>query len=257
MSLATDVRADDPQPRSTGEENGASTPVPSADEEPTPARVEAFSDAVFAIIITLLALDLRVPRDEAQRSASLVDALLHQWPVYVAFIASFLQVGVLWANHHAMFHYIRRTDHRVLVYNLLLLMAVAVLPFTSALLAEYVRGSRSDLRAAAVVYSGMLGICGVFLNAVWHHALDAGLVKPHADPHRLYALRRHWLLMPVFYAIALVFAMLSPRFSLGIYLLLLFYYALPGPIVVRRLTAHRRMLARRGGAGGAHVGRDA
>ncbi|HEV7990486.1 MAG TPA: TMEM175 family protein [Gemmatimonadaceae bacterium] len=231
----------------------ASPEVPSADEEPTPARIEAFSDGVFSIIITLLALDLRVPRDGAHRSAPLVDVLLEQWPMYLAFIASFLQVGVVWANHHAMFHYIRRTDHRMLVYNLLLLMAVAVLPFTSALLAEHVRGSRSDLRVAAVVYSGMLGICGVFFNAVWQHALDAGLVKPQADPHRLYALRRHWLLIPVFYAIALVFALLSPRVSLGIYLLLLFYYALPGPIVIRRLTAHRRMLAHRAGAGPPHA----
>lgn len=225
--------------------NGAGAPVPSAEEEPTPARVEAFSDAVFAIIITLLALDLRVPRDEAGRGGSLADALLHQWPVYVAFVSSFLQVGVIWANHHAMFHYIRWTDHRVLFYNLLLLMSVAVLPFTSALLAEYVRGRESELRIAAMIYSGMLGICGIFFNAVWHHALVAGLVKPNADPHRLYALRRHWLLVPVFYALAFAFATVSPRLSLGIYLVLLVYYALPGPIVIRRLTAHRQLLARR------------
>jgi len=189
-----------------------------------------------------------VPRDDAERIGSLADALLHQWPVYVAFVVSFLQVGVVWANHHAMFHYIRRTDHLVLVYNLLLLMAVAVLPFTSSLLAEYVRGTESELRIAGLVYSGMLGICGVFFNLVWHHVLDARLVKPHADPHRLYALRRHWLLMPVFYGFAFALAAVSPRVSLGIYVVLLFYYALPGPVVIRRLTAHRHLLARRAAA---------
>lgn len=222
----------------------ADAPAPLPDEEPTPARIEAFSDAVFAIIITLLALDLRVPRDDAERVGSLGQALVRQWPVYVAFVVSFLQVGVVWANHHAMFHYIRRTDHRVLVYNLLLLMAVAVLPFTSALLAEYVRGGENELRIAALVYSGMLGTCGVFFNAVWHHALDARLVNPRADPHRLYALRRHWLLMPVFYAIAFALAVVNPRVSLGIYLVLLLYYALPGPIVIRRMTVRHARAAR-------------
>ena len=230
--------------------NGNNAPVPGPDEEPTPARIEAFSDGVFAIIITLLVLDLRVPRVDARQGGPLAEALVHQWPVYVAFVAGFLQVGVVWANHHAMFHYIRRTDHRLLVYNLLLLMAVAVLPFTSALLAEYVRGSESELRTAALVYSGTLGLCGVCFNAVWQHALEAGLVKPHADPSRLYALRRHWLLIPVFYGLAFVFAAVSPRVSLGMYLLLLFYYALPGPIVIRRLTAHRRLLARRAHSAG-------
>ena len=243
MTATASAPAD--EPRSTSEGNGTGAPVPSPDEEPSPARMEAFSDGVFSIIITLLALDLRVPRDETGRTGSLVEGLLHQWPVYVAFVASFLQVGVIWANHHAMFHYIRRTDHKLLVYNLLLLMAVAVLPFTSALLAEYVRGREADLRIAAMVYSGMLGVCGVFFNAVWHHALAARLVKSHADPHRLYALRRHWLLIPAFYALAFAFATVSPRVSLAMYLVLLFYYALPGPIVIRRITAHRRLLAHR------------
>jgi len=243
MTATASTPAD--EPRSTSGGHGAVAPVPAPDEEPAPARMEAFSDAVFAIIITLLALDLRVPRDESGRTGSLVEGLLHQWPVYAAFVASFLQVGVIWANHHAMFHYIRRTDHKLLVYNLLLLMAVAVLPFTTALLAEYVRGREADLRIAAMVYSGMLGVCGVFFNAVWHHALAKHLVKAHADPDRLFALRRHWLLIPAFYALAFAFAIVSPRVSLAMYLVLLFYYALPGPIVIRRITAHRRLLAHR------------
>ena len=143
-------------------------------EEPTPARIEAFSDGVFAIIITLLVLDLRVPREEALRERSLAAALLHQWPVYVAFVVSFLQVGVVWANHHAMFHYIRRTDHRLLVYNLMLLLCTAVLPFTSAVLSEYARAGDAELRVAALLYSGALGAAGVWFSAVWQHALNAG-----------------------------------------------------------------------------------
>ena len=214
-----------------------------AEEEPTPARIEAVSDAVFAIIITLLVIDLRVPREEALRDASLARALLHQWPAYVAFVVSFLQVGVVWANHHVMFHYIRRSDHRLLVYNLLLLLCTAVLPFTSALLSEYARAGAAELRIAALLYSGALGAAGVFFSVTWQHALNAGLVKSHADPHRLHALRRHWMLVPVFYAVAFALALVNPRLSLGMYLVLLFYYALPGPIVVRRMTARRARAA--------------
>jgi uncharacterized membrane protein len=229
-----------------GVSSAATAPVPRAAEEPTPARIEAFSDAVFAIIITLLVLDLRVPREEALREGSLARALLHQWPVYVAFAVSFLQVGVVWANHHAMFHYIRRTDHRLLVYNLMLLLCTAVLPFTSALLSEYARAGDAGLRIAALLYSGALGAAGVWFSAIWQHALNAGLVNPHADPHRLHALRRHWMLVPLFYGVAFALALVNPRLSLGIYLVLLFYYGLPGPIVVRGMTLrHARTAAAR------------
>ena len=217
-----------------------------ADEEPTPARIEAFSDGVFSIIITLLVLDLRVPREAALREGSLASALLHQWPVYVAFVVSFLQVGVVWANHHAMFHYIRRTDHRLLVYNLMLLLCTAVLPFTSALLSEYARAGETELRIAALLYSGALGAAGVWFSAIWHHALNAGLVNPHADPHRLHALRRHWMLVPVFYGVAFVLALINPRLSLVIYVILLFYYGLPGQVVVRGMALrHERAAAAR------------
>jgi uncharacterized membrane protein len=180
-----------------------------------------------------------VPREATLRAGSLAGALLQQWPVYIAFVFSFLQVGVIWANHHSMFHYIRRSDHRLVVYNLLLLLSVAWLPFTSALLAEYVRGDVRELRLAAVLYSGALAICGVFFNVIWHHALSARLVRPRADPHRLYALRRHWLLVPFFYGIAFLLAFLNPRLSLAMYVLLLMYYALPGPVAIRWMTARR------------------
>ena len=226
-----------------GESSVVAAPVPRADEEPTPARIESFSDGVFAIIITLLVIDLHVPRKDALGSASLASALLQQWPAYVAFVVSFLQVGVVWANHHAMFHYIRRSDHRLLVYNLILLLCTAVLPFTSALLSAYARAGESELRLAALLYSGALGAAGVSFSATWQHALNAGLVKPYADPHRLHALRRHWMLLPLFYAVAFALALVNPRWSLGMYLVLLFYYALPGPIVVRVMTRRRARIA--------------
>ena len=206
-------------------------------EMPSPGRMEAFSDGVFSIIVTLLVLDLRVPRTTALGGASLGYALAQQWPMYAAFVLSFLQVGVVWANHHTMFHYIHRTDHKLLVYNLLLLLCAAVLPFTTAVLSEYIRGDPAQRRLAAQVYSGALMATGVMFNVVWQHALHANLVHPHADEHRLYALRRHWLLVPVLYAIAFVLAFVDVTVSIAMYVVLLFYYALPGPTVLRWATA--------------------
>ncbi len=206
-------------------------------EMPSPRRIEAFSDGVFSIIITLLVLDLHVPRLTALHGAPLAAVLLDQWPVYVAFMLSFLQVGVIWANHHSMFHYIHRTDHGLLVYNLLLLLCVAVLPFTTAILSEYIRGDDAQRRIAAQIYSGALVAVGVAFNVVWQHALNARLVHPHSDRHRLYALRRHWLLAPVLYAVAFGLAFVNVYVSVTMYAVLLFYYALPGPTVLRWITA--------------------
>src|SRR5256886_5045836 len=152
---------------------------------PSPGRLETFSDGVFSVIITLLVLDLRVPRVDALPSGRLGAALLQEWPVYVAFVISFLQVGVVWANHHTMFHYIRRTDHLLLVFNLLLLLSTAVLPFTTALLSEYVRGTPDQQRLAARIYSGALMASGVVFNAGWQHALTPRLVNPHPNAHHL------------------------------------------------------------------------
>jgi uncharacterized membrane protein len=215
-------------------------------ENPTPARLEQLSDGVFSIIITLLVLDLHVPAPETLHGHSLRDALAHQWPVYVAYVLSFLQVSVVWFNHHTMFHYIRRSDHLLKVLNLLFLLCVAVVPFTTALMSEYARGSEEDRRIASQLYSGSLAINGLFFNAMWRHALRAHLVDPRADPHRLHALTRHWMLIPVFYGLAFLLASFNARVSLIMYVLLLLYYSLPGPAVVRWLTGRRAAAVLRG-----------
>jgi uncharacterized membrane protein len=231
-------RADPGPVEETGLEEAIVETLPRSEEEPSPARIEAFSDGVFAIIITLLVLDLRVPREAALESHSLRGALLKQWPLYVAYVLSFLQVGVVWSNHHTMFHYIRRSDHVLLILNLLLLLCVAVLPFTTAMLAEYARAGHAERQLAAMVYSAALCGAGLFFSAMWRHALRARLVSPRADPHRLQALRFHWMLVPLLYGLAFVLAWFDSRLSIGIYIVLLLYYALPGPSVVR-WTARR------------------
>jgi len=215
-------------------------------EMPSPSRIEAFSDGVFAIIITLLVLDLRVPRTDALNGQTLAATLLQQWPLYLAYVLSFLQVGVVWANHHTMFHYIHRSDHVLLVCNLLLLLCTALLPFTTAVFAEYALAGGADMQLAAFIYSAALGAAGIFFNVLWRHALRTGLTNPNADPHRLHALGWHWMFVPILYGVAFILTFISPYLSVCIYVLLLFYYALPGPSVIRWITGRRARRSVRG-----------
>ena len=102
------------------------------------ARTEAFSDGVFAIAITLLVLDIKVPQ-ELPESVRLGTALLQLWPSYLAFLTSFVTIGIMWINHHRLFTLIKRSDHWLLQLNGLLLLEDTFLPFPTAIVAEGLR----------------------------------------------------------------------------------------------------------------------
>jgi uncharacterized membrane protein len=112
-------------------------------------RLEYFSDAIIAIAATLLVVELRPPRAERLGGMTLLETLAHEWPSYVAFAISFLFIGIAWAAHHDMFRYIRRTTHGLLIINLFFLMAIALQPFSTALLAEHY--GKPGERTAALV----------------------------------------------------------------------------------------------------------
>ncbi len=125
-------------------------------------RIEAFSDGVFAIAITLLVLELRVPDAPA---GHLAEALLHQWPAYASYVVSFLIIGIIWVNHHAMFQHIVKADRTLVFLNLLLLLCVSFIPFPTALLADFFHAG-ADQYVAAVVYSTTMTAMGVALSTV-------------------------------------------------------------------------------------------
>ena len=110
-------------------------------------RVVTFSDAVFAISITLLILEISPPTDYT----NLLHGLLALWPSYLAYGVTFLFIGQVWANHHVMFDHIRGADRVVLLLNTLLLMAVAFLPFSTSVLAGAFRNGHGE-RTAVVFY---------------------------------------------------------------------------------------------------------
>lgn len=189
-------------------------------------RVEAFSDGVIAVAITLLALDLHVPSTTAE--GSLAHRLGVQWPSYVAYIVSFLTIGIIWINHHAMLRRLVRVDHAILVLNLLLLMTICVLPFSTSLMATYLREPHGENLAAAV-WAGSFLLMSVAFIAIQRHVL---LVKQHLlDEHVTPEVRRSVLRRNVVgslpYALATVGAILTPYFTLVICALVALFYALP------------------------------
>src|SRR5215471_6251356 len=127
-------------------------------------RAEAFSDGVFAIAITLLVLDLRLPSPDAGQP-SLTHQLLHAWPHYFAYVVSFLTIGIMWMNHHTIMAHVNRVDRPLLVLNLLLLMGVVAIPFPTQLVAEHLRGRGGT--AATVTYGLVMIAMSAGFAAMW------------------------------------------------------------------------------------------
>src|SRR5437764_813041 len=142
-------------------------------------RLEAFSDGVFAIAITLLVLDLTVPpRDEGR---SLTHALGSEWPSYFAYLVSFAVIGIIWVNHHALCGLIKQADRLVLFANLFLLLTVSVIPFPTRLLAEYLTAAGDSHVAAAVYSASMLAMSIAFTLLFLAICRDARLLHVPLD----------------------------------------------------------------------------
>lgn len=188
-------------------------------------RLEAFSDGVFAIAITLLIIEVGVPHVGAGESLS--RALWDQWPSYFGFGLSFIAIGIMWMNHHAMFRDIERVDHTLLVLNILLLMGVSFLPFPTAVLAEYLRDADSRLMAT-LLYGGTLVVNAVFFNALWLYASRGRrLIDEHVSDLRIHQRTWRFLLGPTVYSVSLLTAFISPWISLWLYVGLALLYLLP------------------------------
>jgi uncharacterized membrane protein len=188
------------------------------------SRLEAFSDGVFAIAITLLVLLFERPRlAEGER---LGDFLLHQWPSYASYVVSFVTIGIIWVNHHTLFRHIARVDRLFLFLNVLFLMAVAFIPYPTSLVAQFIRSSR-DARPAALLYGITLTTMAIFMNALWQYASRRGrLLAPDADAREVSGITRsYWPGAPI-YGSATLLALLSPVASVIVYALIAFFYVL-------------------------------
>ena len=173
--------------------------------EPGTARFETFSDGVFAIAATLLVLDFSVSSD-----TSLGSQLLHLWPSYLAYVTSFLTIGIIWMNHHHTVSLIARTDRTMLFINNLLLLTVAFLPFPTKLVGDYLRGGDGE-QAAALAYAGTLVVMAILHQVWWQYARrDRRLIAEDAADSALRAVdRAYWPGVPMYGAVFVV-AFFSP-----------------------------------------------
>jgi uncharacterized membrane protein len=190
------------------------------------ARVEAFSDGVIAVAITLLALNLTVPKPGA--GVDLAQELGNHWPQYVAYVISFVTIGIIWINHHAALRRLVAVDHAILTLNIALLMTIVLLPFTTAMMAEYLTESHGE-KLAAAIYGGSLLLMSIAFFSLQAHLMRA---KPHLlDEHMTPDVRRTVLLrnfagLPP-YAIATAAAAVSPYVTLALTGAIAAFYAAP------------------------------
>ncbi len=192
-------------------------------------RLEAFSDGVIAIAITLLVLDIHVP--SPGRHGGLAHALGAEWPSYASYATSFLTIGIIWVNHHAAFGRLRRVNHTVLFLNLVLLLFIGLLPFTTALMADYLRQSSGEGLAAAV-YAGSLLAMSVAFLALQRYTLRLrpDLLREDITAAERVSIYRRSRAGVLPYVLATALAAVSPYATLAICAAIAVYYALPSSV---------------------------
>jgi uncharacterized membrane protein len=195
-------------------------------------RLEAFSDGVFAVAITLLALNIKIPGLDASPAklygdTELWEQLRDQWPTLVAYVISFATIGVMWLNHHRLFKQIQRTDTVLLVLNLLLLMVIVFIPVPTALLSEYL--PRPDLHAAAILYCFTYFVMACLYNVLWRYAAyENRLLDEKADKKAVQAISNQYLFGPLLYFVIVVFAIFNVPLSIAASGSLVLFFVFPG-----------------------------
>jgi uncharacterized membrane protein len=188
-------------------------------------RIEALADGVFAIVMTLLVLDIDVPeRPPAAGSGDLTGALLGLWPKLLCYVISFVTLGVYWVAHHLHFYSIKRADRVLLWINILFLMTIGLVPFSTALLGEHYR-----VPVAAAAYGANMMAVGLILQLQWWYATRGRrLVNPDLEEGFVRSVSHVILLGPAVYVVAVLLGWVSTTVALVLFLLVNVIYILPG-----------------------------
>lgn len=220
------------------QESGEPTPF---GEERDPARVIAFSDAVIAIAITLLVLEIRPPHD----SSHLLHGLAALWPSYLAYVVTFMLIGQVWANHHIMFDHVRTADRLMLFLNTVLLMDIAFLPFAASVLAEAFRDGHGQ-RTAVVLHGLAFELAAVLFNIIWWHARHGRrLLAPSIDAAGVAAISRRFQLALVWLGVGTLLGAFIPVLGVAVISAFVLYYWLP---IAGEVGGGRRRRGRGNGA---------
>jgi uncharacterized membrane protein len=191
-------------------------------------RLEAFADGIFAIAATLLILNLAVTAGKP-----LGGELILIWPSYVAYVISFVTIGIMWVNHHTVMHQVAHVDRTFLMLTVLFLMLVAFVPFPTRLLSLYIR--TDGALAAALAYGITLTLTSVMYNALWWYAVVGNrLLRHDADPALVRGIGRSFIVGPAIYLGATLVAFINPLVSAGLYLVIALFYVVESSIFGRR-----------------------
>ena len=224
-------------------------------EEPPPqprrrgfrtGRLEAFSDGVFAIAVTLLVLDIAV---SANAGHHLLRSIIDLWPAYLAYVVSFSTIGAAWLAHNAITEYLDRADAAFVRLNLLLLLFVSFLPFPTRLLADYI-GEVSPERVAATFYGISLLLTTTMLLVLWRYAVRARLVRPDLADEEIELLTQRLTPGLSAYLVLIVSGLFFPVVAVIGYLGIALYYIIP----LRRVSASIRLGHKRGKRAGTQGG---
>lgn len=200
--------------------------MPEVSTERETQRLEAFSDGVFAIAITLLILEIKVPHLEAGESLS--KALLQLWPSYGAYAFSFWVIGIFWVNHHSFFKLFRRVDHGFLLLNVLFLAMISFIPFPTSVLAEYLTDP-ARMQNAVTFYT--LSMCLPVLSwlSMWRYGNAHKLTDSRLEPEYITFLTRQYAVSNLLYIVAVLVSLVNATLGLAIEIVLAFLYFLPQP----------------------------
>ncbi len=188
-------------------------------------RFEAFTDAVIAIVMTLLVIEIKVPKlpPEGGGLGWMITTFGHH---VLSYVTSFIVIGVIWLNHHALFHLLKRVDRTALILNLLLLMSIAFIPFSTALM-----GENPGHTTAAVFYGLCLGLTGSLYNLLWLYVMRQYIRAENLMTTGTVQRATFWSLsFPLSYFAAAALAPVSYSLALLLYAVIPLYYLLPGVI---------------------------
>ncbi|TCD25642.1 DUF1211 domain-containing protein [Pedobacter psychrodurus] len=188
-------------------------------------RIEAFSDGVFAIAVTLLVLELHIPElKDGDTPVHLLNALKIQWPGYIAFVISFFSIFIIWVNHHKIFKQIYKRNTGLMFANGFILFLVSLVSYPSALLAKFFLSDSKQL--SVTIYTGLFVLINLAFNLLWQQAtLDKKLLRPGISDTAIRRLRNNYLYGFPTYLAAFIVSFFYPDLALAVCVLLWVFWA--------------------------------
>ena len=186
------------------------------------SRLEAFSDGVFAVAITLLALDLTVAGPAGH--GSLTDQLQEKWPAFLAYLISFFMIGIVWVNHHVLVRSIIKPDRTLLFLNLVLLLFVVLIPFATAIVADYFSRHDWNTQVAMMIYGGVFLGMSIGFGAIFEWTLHGQRVHRPLPPERHWPARVRFVGGGLVYVAAIVIALFNDVASFVLIAAVAVYY---------------------------------